>query len=431
MTEGQPAGHCIRSCWIGIHIGRTIQLEEKILRDLYYTLLLKDLGCSSNAARICELYLSDDLQFKRNFKLINSGSIAQVLDFVFKNTASGSRLPQRLTSLINVMRNGSEITQEMTQTRCTRGADIARQLRFSEAVAEGIYNLDEHWDGGGHPGHLKKEQIPLFSRIALLSQVIDVFHFSGGKETALKEIAERSGKWFDPQLVKAFQQVADKKEFWEGLIATDLQKTLLSLEPGLQTVSLDDDFLDEIAAAFGQVVDSKSPYTAGHSERVAVYAELIGQELGLDNNYRRWLKRGALLHDLGKLGVSNTILDKPGKLDEEEWKQIRLHPGLTEQILVQMPAFRELALVAGAHHEKLDGTGYPKKMCGEEITLGTRVITTADIFDAITANRPYRGPIPVAKALDMMEAEIGVAIDAQCFAALKTSLNRLPENAPK
>jgi HD-GYP domain-containing protein (c-di-GMP phosphodiesterase class II) len=152
---------------------------------------------------------------------------------------------------------------------------------------------------------------------------------------------------------------------------------------------------------------------------------MIGEQLGLSMERRRWLKRAALLHDVGKLGVSNSVLDKPGKLDADEWEQVKLHATYTEVILARIGAFAELAKVAGAHHEKLDGTGYPHGLKGHEICVETRIITTADIFDAITAKRPYRGPIPVPRTLEMMADNIGTAIDANCFAALKASLARL------
>ena len=140
---------------------------------------------------------------------------------------------------------------------------------------------------------------------------------------------------------------------------------------------------------------------------------------------RRWLKRGALLHDVGKLSVSNAILDKPGKLDEDEWAAMRGHAAYTEEILSRIDAFSELARVAGAHHERLDGKGYPHGMEGSQITIETRIITTADIFDALTAERPYRAALAVPKALAIMEDMVGSAIDALCFEALKSVLGRL------
>jgi len=158
---------------------------------------------------------------------------------------------------------------------------------------------------------------------------------------------------------------------------------------------------------------------------------MLAQELGLSPERRRWLKRGALLHDVGKLGVSNTILDKPGKLDAEEWAAVQRHAEFTENILSRISAFAELALVAGAHHERLDGKGYPKGLKAEQIALETRIITTADIFDAITAARPYRGAIPIPKTLDIMAETVGTAIDADCFAALNRVIERLELPVPQ
>ena len=425
ITEGQPEGHCVRCCWIGMHIGRAIGMTDDELWGLYYTLLLKDLGCSSNAARICELYLTDDLAFKRDFKAIGD-SLPRVLHFVLKHTGLKAGLAERFRSVMTIMRNGEEIAHELIATRCQRGAEIARLLRFPETVSQGIYSLDEHFNGQGRPAGLAGESIPLYARIALLAQVIDVFHTAGGAQAALDEIQLRAGRWFDPQLVKAFGKVADSADFWATLGDPGIIDAVLVLEPAANVVALDDDYLDDISAAFGQVVDSKSPYTSGHSARVALYTDMIAEVLGLSHERRRWLKRGALLHDVGKLGVSNSVLDKPGKLDDEEWAAVKAHAVYTETILSRINAFSELARVSAAHHERLDGKGYPRGLMADEICLETRIITTADIFDAITAERPYRGAIPIPRTLEMMAENVGTAIDERCFEALKQALDRLP-----
>lgn len=425
ITEGQPEGHCVRCCWIGMHLGRRIGLSDERLWTLYYTLLLKDLGCSSNAARICALYLTDDLQFKRDYKTVGD-RLPQVLRFVLSHTGLKAGLAERFRSVLTIVRKGGEIAQELIATRCSRGAEIARLLRFPDAVAAGIYSLDEHYNGQGKPAGLAGEAIPLNARIALLAQVVDVFHTADGATAALAEVRERSGHWFDPALVRAFEAVAADPEFWAGLASPALDAAVLALEPASHVVPLDDDYLDDIAAAFGQVVDSKSPYTSGHSMRVALYTDLIGERLGLAPERRRWLRRGALLHDVGKLGVSNSVLDKPGKLDDEEWAAVKLHATYTETILSRIDAFAELARVSAAHHERLDGGGYPRGLKADDISLETRIITTADIFDAITAERPYRGAIPVPRTLEMMAEHVGTAIDARCFEALKAALARLP-----
>ncbi|WP_348944466.1 HD-GYP domain-containing protein [Chitinibacter sp. FCG-7] len=423
MTEGQPEGHCVRCCWIGVHIGKQIGMSEQALWELYYTLLLKDLGCSSNAARICELYLTDDQSFKRDFKLVGT-NLSQVLGFVFEHTGRNESWTKRLTAILNIMRNGDTIANELIQTRCDRGARIARQLRFPESVAQGIHSLDEHWNGSGRPDGLQGEQIPLYARIALLSQVIDVFQFSHGKEAALSEIRQRADFWFDPLLVAAFEKVAVDEAFWHTLADPQIAKAVLELEPAQFTVPLDDDYMDEIASAFGQVVDAKSPFTAGHSERVGFYADLIAQELGFDDRRRNWVKRAALLHDVGKLGVSSAILEKPGKLTDDEFRAIQQHARLSEEILGKIAQFADLAFVAAAHHERLDGNGYPRRLSAPEIRLETRIITVADIFDAISAERPYHAANSPEKTIEIMSGMVGSAIDPACFAALKTVLER-------
>lgn len=426
ITEGQPEGHCIRCCWIGMHIGRELELTDQELWELYYTLLLKDLGCSSNAARISELYLTDDLSFKRDFKWVD-GSLTQALKFVISHTGLNSSLSDRFSAMLNIFRNGGDIAQELIQTRCQRGAEIARQLRFNETVANGIHALDEHWDGGGRPDALQEEQIPIFSRIALLAQVVDVFQTVDGPEAALTEAKNRSGYWFDPSLVKILEGLSEQDDFWDMLNSDELTEAVLNLEPAHETVTLDEDYLDEIAAAFGQIVDAKSPYTQGHSVRVAIYTELIAEKLDIDPERRRWLKRGALLHDVGKLGVSNSVLDKPGKLDDEEWFAVQQHAAFTESILNRIKTFHELAVISGAHHEKLDGTGYPRGLKAADIALETRIITTADIFDAITAARPYRGATPIDKTLQIMSGHVGTALDSRCFAALEEVISERPD----
>ena len=429
ITEGQPEGHCVRCCWIGMHIGHKLALPTEQLWELYYALLLKDLGCSSNASRICELYLTDDLAFKRDFKWVD-GSLPQVLRFVLRHTGPASGLKDRLKALGGILSNGDEIANELVQTRCTRGADIARQLRFSEGVAQGIHSLDEHWNGQGRPEGLSGSNISMYSRIALLSQVVDIVNCSNGQGAAITEVQIRRGKWFDPDLVDAFLDVASAASFWDTLNSPNVEACVFAMEPGGHETLLDEDYLDDIAEAFGQVVDAKSPFTAGHSARVGLYTALLGESLDIPEARRRWLKRGALLHDVGKLGVSNSILDKPGKLDEVEWAAVRRHAVYTESILGRIRIFDELARVSAAHHERLDGGGYPRGLHAADIALETRIITTADIFDAITAERPYRGAVPVEKTLVIMADTVGTAIDADCFAHLKKIIKSNPEFFP-
>ncbi len=423
LTEGQPPGHCLRCCAIGLAIGKAVGLTQSCLSNLYYTLLLKDAGCSSNAGRLWELYGGDDREIKHDFKTMDSQSITQMARFILRHAGPGEALKQRLKRVLNITYRGREFATELVRSRCERGADIARQCGFNNAIAFAIQSLDEHWNGNGRPEGLQGVAIPIEARIALLAQVADVFHSVGGPDKALKEIQGRAGTWFDPELVAAFTVLAKHADFWQPLTSQNVEDYVRRLEPETHVVFIDEDRLDTVANAFAQVVDAKSTFTFGHSHRVASYADAIAFHKGLAPIKRRWLRRAALLHDVGKLGVSNSILDKPGRLTEREWAAVRRHARLSEDIIGRIAALADIAAIAGAHHERLDGKGYPRGLSGDAILLETRIITVADIFDALTATRPYRDAMPLQKALDIMTAMQGTAIDESCLAALEAALD--------
>ena len=418
LTEGQPPGHSLRCGWIGMQIGASLGLDEETQADLLYTLLLKDTGCSSNAARLWELYGGDERRVKHDFKTVDAQSMAQVGRFVLRHAGVGDTLGRRIGRLLTLVRHGQDLATEVIQARCERGAAIAGQIGFGARVAAGIFSLDEHWNGGGRPEGLAGQAIPLGARIALLAQVIDVFHSAGGPEAARAEAVKRTGVWFDPGLVGVFLTLSQTDAFWRGLEGAGLAERVAGLEPMPRAIFIDDERLETITAAFADVVDAKSPYTAGHSRRVADYSVGIAASLGFPAARQEALRRAALLHDVGKLGVSNGILDKPGKLDAREWDEVRRHPVLSQEILARVSVFRSIAELAGAHHERLDGRGYPNKLEAGQIALDTRIISAADVFDAITAERPYRAAVPVAECLDIMQRDRGTAIDGTCLDAL-------------
>ena len=404
-----------------MQVGVELGLSQSQLWETYYTVMMKDLGCTSNAARICELYLHDDISFKRDFKGVND-SLPSVLGFVLTHTGLRSGLAERLRAVLNIMQNGGKIVDGLIETRCHRGAAIAASLRLPPAVCDGIHSLDEHWNGTGRPDRLSGDAIPLPSRIALLAQVVDVFHRSAGRQAAILEVRKRSGSWFDPETCAAFARIASRGAFWAVMEGDGVEAAVFDLEPVMTCAPIDDDYLDDIARAFAHVIDSKSPFTSGHSERVSVYADLIAGQMGYGEERRRWLRRAALLHDIGKLGVSNAILDFNGKLNEEQWREMRNHATLSERILERVAPFRDMARIGGAHHERLDGKGYPRGLIGSEIEPETRIMSVADVFDALTADRPYRAAMSVDKALDIMRRDVDEAFDAACLAALERAL---------
>jgi putative nucleotidyltransferase with HDIG domain len=181
--------------------------------------------------------------------------------------------------------------------------------------------------------------------------------------------------------------------------------------------------IDLLCEAFADVVDAKSSFTFRHSLGVTDAANLIAGKLGLKPERAKLVQRAALLHDLGKLRVPNSILDKPGRLDEDEWRVVREHPRLTREILSRIRSFDELAAIAGAHHERLDGSGYPDGLNAASLPLEARIIAVADVYGALAEDRPYRQKMSVDEVIAIMAREVPGKLDADCFEALASSLS--------
>jgi putative nucleotidyltransferase with HDIG domain len=194
------------------------------------------------------------------------------------------------------------------------------------------------------------------------------------------------------------------------------------LEPADRVIVADDDRLDRVAEAFALVIDAESPWTFQHSRGVAATGVAIAQVMGYPDEQIREIRRAALLHDIGKLGVSSLILDKPGALTDDEFRAMRRHPMATREILMRTGCFRHLASAAASHHERLDGSGYDLGLKRSELPMLTRVLCTADVCDALRASRPYRPGMPLERVIDVMGREVGNAIDPTCFEALQVAI---------
>ena len=418
ITQGHPEGHCMRNALIGMRLAKQLQLCEADRTALFYALLLKDLGCSSNAAKVTYLFGADDHLFKRSTRMIDWTKPGPSLKHCWKHCAPGGTVVEKLLKMAAVARFGEKGSRKIAEVRCERGANIARMLGLPDATAQAIYDLDEHWNGKGHPCSLSGENISLLGRICCLAQTVEVFFTTYGLEAALDVAVQRRSDWFDPQLVDALLAFRGDHAFWESIESSDLIAELGRWEPADSMLIADESGIDRVAEAFASVIDAKSPWTFQHSSRVAEIAVGIAGQFNCAPELLRDIRRAALLHDVGKLGVSNLILDKPGKPTADEMVQIRLHTVYTYQILEQVDAFRQLADVAAAHHERLDGNGYHRGLAGEQVCWVARVLTVADIYEALSARRPYRDAMPWEKIEQIMSDDVGQGIDGDCFAAL-------------
>ncbi len=421
LTEGQPMGHSARVCMLGMRLAGEIGMAVGGRAELYYTLLIKDAGCSSNASRLFHILAADELKAKANVRATDWTRVGcDNLRFALSQGGNGKSFLSKMRTMARFMVKRPNM-QTLVKIRCERGASVARQMGFSERVADGIQSLDELWDGQGHPDGLAGEAIPLYSRIALLCQTLEVFWRQVSAERALEVVRERAGRWFDPNLVRAVESIAARGELWAGLDSETLLQDVWMLEPVETRMVLTDARIDSICVALAEVVDAKSPFTYRHSNGVAEAAQAIGATLGLAQHELDMLRRAALLHDIGKLSVPNSILEKPGKLDSDEWEVVKRHPHYSHEILRRIPGFGELSEIAASHHEKLDGSGYFRGYDEERLSLPARILAVADIYDALAAKRPYRDSLPLERVLHIMEQESPRALDADCVTALKES----------
>ena len=399
-----------------MRLGSELGFSDPELADLYHALLLKDVGCSSNAARMCQIIGGgDDRLLKSGVKLEDwtrphrpSLSAVRLLWNSVLPDEGPLRKVRRMVRIALTQHNNN---REMIEMRCNRGASIVRKIGLSEQTAQAVRSLDEHWDGSGYPERSTGTAISPLARVMAVAQHLDVFALERGPAMAMQVLRQRTGRWFDPEVTSAAESLHRKGALWMHCLPNSsdsaaqsqrfTRSAVLDLAPP-QIAGTSPSHIDSICEAFAEVVDAKSHFTFSHSVGVTWVAAAIGETMGLNPERKQLLHRAALLHDLGKLRVPNSILDKPGKLDAEEWSIMREHPGLTGSILRRVKQFRELASIAGAHHEKLDGSGYPDGLHAEDLPLETRILTVSDIYTALTEDRPYRAGYSHEQAIEIM-----------------------------
>lgn len=415
LTEGQRAGHALHTAYLALRLADRIGLPQETSRALLYTALLKDAGCSSNAAAVTRIFGIEDQELKARQAVAGRSLLAMA--YLSIRSLPNEPLPLQMRRLIGLALSGTRERRAVEELRCERGAGIARKVGCSDEVALAIMDLHEHWDGRGLPRGLRGEAIPLLSRIVAVCAGLDIFASVRGQAAARQVIRERRGSWYDPDLTARLLELCD-----DGLLdelgAPSIREDVFSAGGNQVIAFADDADIDRIASAFADIVDAKSPWTGRHSQQVAAIAERLARRLGFAGDRLRDVRLGALLHDLGKLGVPNTILDKRAPLAPEEWAVIKRHPQLSRQILEQIGLFSAVAEIAACHHERLDGKGYSRGLSAESLGLSARVVAVADVFEAMTSDRPYRPAMSQERALAIMRKSSGDHLAAEVIAAL-------------
>jgi HD-GYP domain-containing protein (c-di-GMP phosphodiesterase class II) len=422
---GQPMEHMLRQCLIALRLAERVGLDEQRRADVYYTALLVGVGCHTDAHEQAK-WFGDDIALKsgkydHEFRSLRGAAAGM------RRLGSGHAGSHRFRVALEFALSGHREVGDMINQHAAMTRTLGEQLGLPVEVLDALGAAYETWDGRGWPGELKGEDVPLASRIAQLAEFVEVAYRAGGVEAAKSLARERADKQFDPELAELL--CSDGEMILAGLEDVETWDAVIEAEPSLAVV-LSWDRFDAALLAIANFVDLKSPYSLGHSRAVADLAAAAGAQLGLSEADVRTLRRAGLVHDFGRLGVSNAIWDKKGPLGVGDWERVRLHPYLTERMLQRSAVLAPLGAVAVQHRERLDGSGYPRGLSGVAISRPARILGAADAYQAMREPRPHRPERPADEAAAELRADVragrldGDAVEAILGAAGHSALRR-------
>ena len=376
--------HVLRQCLIALRLGERIGLDEQARAVVYYTALLVNVGCHSDAHEQAR-WFGDDIALKSTKYDHEPGLRAAAAGM--RRLGAGNPPLHRFRVGLEFALSGHRDVNDMIAHHAAIARTLGEQLGLPVEVLDALGGAYEQWDGRGWPGELEGEAVPVASRLAQLAEFVEVAHRVGGVDAAKELARKRSGKQFDPALAELMRAEGDM--ILSGLDSVATWDAVIEAEPAL-AVMLSAERFDAALLAVANFVDLKSPYTLGHARAVADLAAEAGAQLAVSEDAVRTLRRAGLVHDLGRLGVSNAIWDKRGPLGAGEWERVRMHPYLTERMLHSSEALAPLGVIAVQHRERLDGSGYPRGLSGAAISRPARILGAADAYQAIREPRPYR-----------------------------------------
>jgi len=365
---GHPMEHMIRECLVALRLAERVGLDEAQRGVVYYAGLLAWVGCHTDAYEQAK-WFGDDIGMKHDF--ITKGP--------FKTLG-------RARMSIAFFRFGLRDLGDMLMNHYLATDELAARLSLGQDVRDSLHQTFERWDGKGL-FKFKREEIPLTQRIVTLADVVVAFHRLHGVEGAIAVARERSGKQLDPELVERFCRNAHELLCDDEL--SNVWESTLAAEPVLAP-RLNEEALDRALEAIGDFADLKSPWMIGHSRAVAELARDAGVDYGMPASEIALVRRAALVHDLGHLGVPNSIWDKRGAISPVERERVRMHPYLAERMLSHSASLAPIAAIAAQHHERLDGSGYPGGLSGDAILPASRILAAADVYNALLQRRPHR-----------------------------------------
>jgi len=402
LAEGKSVGHAQRVAYIAVWLAEALGLDAAQRAGTYFGALLHDIGVTGAVADLCRIAGIDEEQIFGPSPMRGPREIRATLPFA------------DIEAMVDAVHRHTSV-----------GADLVRALDLPEEAASAVRQHHERWDGRGYPeGHHATE-------IAIEAQVVAAADFAesavSSEHSSLiarrhfaQTVAQCSGGVMDPMVASALLSITRSDAFWLGLYSDDLPSTLAAFEIGNDGRKSRRRVM-RFAEVFADLADAKGGHTKAHSRKTADGAERLARELGLEPGHVEMIRLAALLHDVGLLGVPARVMAKPDILSVTEMQLMRQHPAHSEMVLQGLPGFEEVAFWISRHHERPDGKGYPEMLSGDEIPLESRIIAVADVYAALTAERPHRGALPDDDARAVLLGAAGSQLDpelARTFCAL-------------
>jgi HD-GYP domain-containing protein (c-di-GMP phosphodiesterase class II) len=398
---GQPMEHVLRQCLIALRLAGELDLDDDARSAVYYSALMINVACHTDAHEQAK-WFGDDIEMKAGKYDFPVGGVKAAVHGM-KYVGAGHRPLHRFRVGLAFALSGHREVDGMIAQHARFARTFAEQLGLPDDVRDAVVASYERWDGRGWPGELAGNEIPLAARIVSLAEYAEVAHRVGGVDAVTDMLRRRAGRQFDPTLGEVLTEAAGR--VFDGLDGIGAWDAVIAAEPAL-AICLSPAEFDAALQAIADFVDLKSPYTIGHSRSVSELAGSAAELLGLPAAEADALRRAGLVQGYGRLGVSNTIWDRPGPLGAGEWERVRLSPYLTERMLNQSRALRPLAAVAVQQRELLDGSGYPRGISGAAISRSARVLGAAGAYAAMREPRPHRAELTPDRAAAELRADV-------------------------
>jgi HD-GYP domain-containing protein (c-di-GMP phosphodiesterase class II) len=400
LGMGRPVERVLRQTVIAMRLADIAGAADEVRSATYYTSLLTWIGCAADTSDIAGLFGDETALYADIYDDDLAG--ATLAFFMMRHLGRGTSTVHRLSLTSQFVATAGRSVQRAMVSHCQAAGEFAQRLGLGDVVRLPLTQAFERWDGRGVPGAARAQDLALAGRIVQLADCIEALHFSGGSDAAVGVARERRGTQFDPDLVDQFCLAhADVLEGIDEIAAWD---EVIVLDPRLG-VELSDEGLDRALEALGDFADLKSPCRTGHARGVAATATAAATALGMEPTDVQMLRRAALVHDVGMIGVPSGVWDEPKPWSVSQRERARTHPYLLERMLARTPLLTRIAHCASQHHERIDGSGYPHGLRGDALSLPARILAVADVHQALGQPRPYRAALDPTRIAETLRDE--------------------------